>query len=166
MNLTPQEAKCLEIVMAYMAENGWAPSVAEVAQRMGLHSTSSAQKYLSRLATKNIVILGGSPRQIRIHQTGQLNLPVPPTEKGSGPRESAPSRQPARSPTNGQQGSISGRVLLDILMDLEGLEHGRLIIEVKHRRVVGIQVIKARLEVRGNRVVRVMESDVGPAQLS
>ena len=56
-----------------------------------------------------------------------------------------------------------GQVLRKVQMALDELEHGRVTIEVKHRRAVSVQVTRCRLETRGGRVIRIMESDLGPA---
>ncbi|WP_374711520.1 LexA family protein [Symbiobacterium terraclitae] len=49
MDLTPAQRRVLEVIIALERENGYAPTVREIARRAGLSSTATVQGHLRRL---------------------------------------------------------------------------------------------------------------------
>lgn len=58
----------LNIVVGYMLKHGYPPSIREIADMVGLKSTSSAYRWLKRLEKDGLIELGDSQqRAIQVH---------------------------------------------------------------------------------------------------
>lgn len=53
--LTEKEAQILNVIVDYIKENGYAPSVREIGKLVGLKSTSTVHEYLKRLQEKGYI---------------------------------------------------------------------------------------------------------------
>ncbi|MFC1601072.1 transcriptional repressor LexA [Candidatus Sumerlaeota bacterium] len=58
MYLTKRQREALGIIQNFVAENGYAPSLAEIAQAMGLRSIATVHKHLENLARKGLILRG------------------------------------------------------------------------------------------------------------
>lgn len=59
--------KVYNYIVKYIKENGYAPSVREICQGVGLSSTSSVHNHLKKLQKEGLIeIRGNSPRAIRV----------------------------------------------------------------------------------------------------
>ena len=67
LKITEKQMKVLEYVKAQIKKNGYAPSVREICQALGLKSTSTVHGYLARLQKKGLIQKAAlKPRTIRI----------------------------------------------------------------------------------------------------
>ena len=65
--LTERESHVLNIILDYVKENGYAPSVRDICQIIGLSSPSTVHKYLKNLESKGFVERkGNSPRALKV----------------------------------------------------------------------------------------------------
>ncbi len=66
--LSEKEKEILEIIEKFIDENGYSPTVREIAALSGLKSTSSVHGHIKRLKTKGLLTKGeeGMPRSITI----------------------------------------------------------------------------------------------------
>ncbi len=77
--LTARQAQVLELIRQNIAENGWPPTRAEIAQALGFRSANAAEDHLRALARKGAIeLLPGASRGIRVTQayTQSMELPV------------------------------------------------------------------------------------------
>ena len=77
--LTARQAQVLELIRQNIAENGWPPTRAEIAQALGFRSANAAEDHLRALARKGAIeLLPGASRGIRVTQayTQGMELPV------------------------------------------------------------------------------------------
>lgn len=58
--------RMLSYIAGYQDEHGWAPTVREIGDAMGLASPSSVQRHLVTLRNQGELVLGGGPRMIRL----------------------------------------------------------------------------------------------------
>ena len=65
-NLTARQAEVLAFIREHIAENGGAPTRAEIAAAFGLRSANSAEQYLRTLAEKGHLEVTGQARGIRL----------------------------------------------------------------------------------------------------
>jgi repressor LexA len=56
----------VDYISSYQAEHGWAPTVREIGDAIGLASPSSAHAHLVQLRNEGRLVLGGGPRMIRL----------------------------------------------------------------------------------------------------
>ena len=71
-----QRQRILEVIADHQAQHGWAPTVREIGEAVGLASASSVQRYLVQLHERGELVLGGGPRMIRLTQ-GRIELRPP-----------------------------------------------------------------------------------------
>ncbi|GIO84562.1 hypothetical protein J25TS5_14940 [Paenibacillus faecis] len=64
--LTRRQAEALEFIKAFLAKNGYPPTVREIAEHMGYHSSSTAFQLLEQLVRKGFVTKGAGPRMLRV----------------------------------------------------------------------------------------------------
>ncbi|TCX51957.1 MULTISPECIES: hypothetical protein [unclassified Dehalobacter] len=60
-----REQDILNFIKDFHAKNQWAPSIREIADGVGLYSSSTVQGYLERMAKKGKIVYNGV-RQIRV----------------------------------------------------------------------------------------------------
>lgn len=58
--------RMLTFIAGHQDQHGWAPSVREIAEGVGLASPSSVQRHLQVLSDRGDLVLGGGPRMIRL----------------------------------------------------------------------------------------------------
>jgi repressor LexA len=65
--LTATQKRVLEAIRSFQERNGFAPTVRELCDILGLHSTSTVKAHLDTLERKGAIArIHGSPRTIRI----------------------------------------------------------------------------------------------------
>ncbi len=73
---TEKQLRVLAYVKEQIRKNGYAPSVREICQALGLHSTSTVHGYLARLQKKGLIQKAAlKPRTIRITDIEKDNAP-------------------------------------------------------------------------------------------
>ncbi|QWU17372.1 LexA DNA binding domain-containing protein [Paenibacillus sophorae] len=66
-NLTPKQARTLEVIQSFIAKNGYSPTVREVANLLNLYSSSTAFRHIDLLCQKGYISKSSDgPRTIRI----------------------------------------------------------------------------------------------------
>lgn len=69
--LTERESQVLDIIINYIKENGYAPSVREIGDAIGFKSTSSVHAHLKNLETKGFIERKENfPRALKIIRSG------------------------------------------------------------------------------------------------
>lgn len=68
-----QRDRVLAFVTEFIAEHGWAPTMQEIADALGLASRSTVQEHLRQLHREGRIVLGGGPRMIRL-TSGDIRL--------------------------------------------------------------------------------------------
>ncbi len=58
--------RMLEMIAAYIAEYGWAPSISEIGDALNIASSSTTHHHLHQLEREHKLVLGGGPRMIRL----------------------------------------------------------------------------------------------------
>lgn len=66
--LTRRQAEVLEFIKVFVAKNSYPPTVREIAEHMGLQSSSTAFQLLEQLVRKGFVTKGAGPRTLRVVQ--------------------------------------------------------------------------------------------------
>ena len=61
-----QRERILAYIAEHQAEHGWAPSVREIGDAVGLASPSTTQSHLQTLHRQGRLVLGGGARMIRL----------------------------------------------------------------------------------------------------
>ena len=75
--LTERQEQILDYIRDYLADTGFPPTRAEIAQEMGFKSPNAAEEHLRALARKGAIeILPGTSRGIRLPISEQLGLPI------------------------------------------------------------------------------------------
>lgn len=69
-----QRRLALDFIEGHIAEHGWAPTVREVAEALGVN-ISTAHSHLRRLESEGRIVLGGGPRMIRVMAGGSISTP-------------------------------------------------------------------------------------------
>jgi SOS-response transcriptional repressor LexA len=59
-------SEVLRAIVAYKAKHDWAPSIAEIADAVGLSSTGNVHRHLKELERLGFIERGKHPRQIRL----------------------------------------------------------------------------------------------------
>ena len=65
--MTEQQKKILRFIKSYNAENGYQPSVREMADHMGFKSTNAVHEHLVKMEKEGVLELTNQPRAIRIY---------------------------------------------------------------------------------------------------
>ncbi len=69
--LTERESQVLNIIVEYIKENEYAPSVREIGKLIGLKSTSSVHEHLKNLELKGFIERKDNfPRALRVIRSG------------------------------------------------------------------------------------------------
>ena len=71
--LTDRESEVLDIIVEYINKNGYAPSVREIGEIVGLKSSSTTHKYLKKLEAKGYIernYFGADKISIHITENG------------------------------------------------------------------------------------------------
>lgn len=68
--------RMLDYIAGYQAEHGWAPTMREIGDAVGLSSPSSVHGHLKLLHDRGELVLGNGPRMIRLTQ-GTIELSRP-----------------------------------------------------------------------------------------
>ncbi len=91
--LTPRQRRILEVIRDDLAERGYPPSIREIADRVGLASSSSAAHQLKVLQAKGFLFRDPHrPRALEVRLPGSLApTSVPPAVEPDLPAPSAPS---------------------------------------------------------------------------
>ena len=76
--LTARQAEILELIRSYIAEEGWPPTRAEIAESLGFRSANAAEDHLRALERKGVIeMIPGSSRGIRLlDEYEDYGLPV------------------------------------------------------------------------------------------
>lgn len=70
MRLTKRELDVLHFIEKYQNENGWSPTIREIAKAIEIESTSTVHTYLKRLEAKEYIQrMVGAPRAIKLLKT-------------------------------------------------------------------------------------------------
>ena len=64
--MTPRQHDVLEFVRAYIAREGWSPTIREIAKGIGLSSPQPVHRHLRALEREGLIERGLGPRQIRL----------------------------------------------------------------------------------------------------
>ncbi|MBQ4899337.1 MarR family transcriptional regulator [Paenibacillus sp. Marseille-P2973] len=64
--LTQRQSEALEIIKSFVAQNGYPPSIRELADQLGLQSSSTAFNLLDQLVRKGFINKGPGPRMLRV----------------------------------------------------------------------------------------------------
>ncbi len=64
--LSRRQAEALEFIKAFVAANGYPPTVREIGENLGLQSSSTAFNLLDQLVKKGYVSKGPGPRMLRV----------------------------------------------------------------------------------------------------
>jgi repressor LexA len=79
MKLTPRQTQILELIRSHLADTGFPPTRAEIAEALGFRSVNSAEEHLRALAKKGAIeLLKGTSRGIRLLESEkpEADLPV------------------------------------------------------------------------------------------
>lgn len=75
--LTPRQSQILKLIRRFIDSQGFPPTRAEIADKLGFRSPNAAEDHLRALERKGaIAILPGASRGIRLLDEGQAGLPV------------------------------------------------------------------------------------------
>lgn len=75
--LTRRQGEALEIIKSFVANNGYPPTVRELADQLGLQSSSTAFNLLEQLVRKGFINKGPGPRTLRVikeNEGGKLHV--------------------------------------------------------------------------------------------
>ena len=76
--LTPRQQEILELIQRHLAQTGFPPTRAEIANELGFRSPNAAEEHLKALARKGVIELtSGASRGIRLKLLG---VPTPATD--------------------------------------------------------------------------------------
>ena len=77
MKNNPIEKKLYDFIVDFIDENGYPPTVREICRQLDFKSTSSAQYYLKKLESDNLITFGGKMRAISLVEKRKFHtLPV------------------------------------------------------------------------------------------
>jgi repressor LexA len=65
-SLTKRQSEALEFIKAFVAANGYPPTVREIGENLGLQSSSTAFNLLEQLVKKGYVSKGPGPRMLLV----------------------------------------------------------------------------------------------------
>src|ERR687892_2865392 len=75
--LTPRQAQILRMICKFMEAEGFPPTRAEIAEKLGFRSPNAAEDHLKALARKGAIeLLPGASRGIRLLVEEEIGLPV------------------------------------------------------------------------------------------
>ena len=75
--LTPRQAEILELIRQHIADTGYPPTRADIAQQLGFRSPNAAEEHLKALARKGAIeMIPGTSRGIRLPETAETGIPV------------------------------------------------------------------------------------------
>ena len=75
--LTPRQTEILELIRQHIADTGYPPTRADIAQQFGFKSPNAAEEHLKALARKGAIeMIPGTSRGIRLPDTAELGLPI------------------------------------------------------------------------------------------
>ena len=78
--LTPSEKKTFKFIQQYFMEKGYAPTLREIAQGIGINSRGVVHRYLKSLESSNLInILPNRKRGIHLNPEASENIPLVPT---------------------------------------------------------------------------------------
>ena len=76
-SLTPRQSQVLELIRQYIADTGYPPTRADIAQELGFKSPNAAEEHLKALARKGAIeIIPGTSRGIRLPDDLDTGLPL------------------------------------------------------------------------------------------
>lgn len=79
--LTSRQAECLQVIRDYQAEHGFAPTIREIGEKMGITSTNGVKDHMLALVKKGYIqCSAGQARAVKL--TDSTTPPVPETETG------------------------------------------------------------------------------------
>lgn len=64
--LSRRQSEALDFIKAFVAKNGYPPTVREIGENLGLQSSSTAFNLLEQLVKKGYVSKGPGPRMLRV----------------------------------------------------------------------------------------------------
>lgn len=75
IRLTPRQAQVLDLIRAHIADTGYPPTRADIAQELGFKSPNAAEEHLKALARKGAIeMIPGTSRGIRLPE--ESGLPI------------------------------------------------------------------------------------------
>ena len=75
--LTARQSEILELIKTHIAETGYPPTRADIAQTLGFKSPNAAEEHLKALARKGAIeIIPGTSRGIRLPEDEHQGLPI------------------------------------------------------------------------------------------
>ncbi|MEQ9451540.1 MAG: transcriptional repressor LexA [Pseudomonadales bacterium] len=75
--LTTRQAEILELIRQHIADTGYPPTRADIAQELGFKSPNAAEEHLKALARKGAIeMIPGTSRGIRLPESRETGLPV------------------------------------------------------------------------------------------
>ena len=78
--LTPSEKKTFKFIQQYFMEKGYAPTLKEIAQGIGINSRGVVHRYLKSLESSHLItILPNRKRGIHLNPEANENIPLVPT---------------------------------------------------------------------------------------
>lgn len=77
IKLTKRQSEVLELIRERIAETGFPPTRAEIAEQLGFKSPNAAEEHIKALARRGAIeVMPGASRGIRIIETEEPGLPV------------------------------------------------------------------------------------------
>jgi SOS-response transcriptional repressor LexA len=77
MGLTPQQARCLDAIVAHLDAHGMSPTIEEIRVATGIKSKSTIHRQLRGLRDRSrITWSAGKPRSILVLASAQIVLPI------------------------------------------------------------------------------------------
>ncbi len=75
--LTARQAEILDLIKQYIADTGYPPTRADIAQELGFKSPNAAEEHLKALARKGAIeMIPGTSRGIRLPEDSESGLPI------------------------------------------------------------------------------------------
>ncbi len=76
-NLTERQSQVLDLIRQHIADTGYPPTRADIAQELGFKSPNAAEEHLKALARKGAIeMIPGTSRGIRLPEHAESGLPV------------------------------------------------------------------------------------------
>ncbi|MBM4205255.1 MAG: transcriptional repressor LexA [Gammaproteobacteria bacterium] len=74
--LTPRQAQILQLIRTHIADTGYPPTRADIAEQLGFKSPNAAEEHLKALARKGAIeVIPGTSRGIRLPE-GETGIPI------------------------------------------------------------------------------------------
>jgi repressor LexA len=74
--LTPSQKRLYDFIKVFIAEKGYAPTLTEMAEGIGLRAKSLMSRYVQELAAEGVIELEPGHRQIRLKTAPEATIPL------------------------------------------------------------------------------------------